>query len=689
MNTENKGLIISHSKKTISKLLKELKNKDGKFIVPAIQRDYVMGSDTECIGSILDDILNCQENSKNMNFSTLILFRGGGNYTVYDGQQRVTTVFLLLAVISEVMGDNFDVSARFGYSDDTKSHVLTLLDSIGGGGLSDSDIVDTSTYSIVTAVKYLTARLNKFDKVKLNSIFTYICLNIEFNTVIKLNSQTDMEQYFMEVNEGLALTPIEIFKAELIDVLLTRYGDSKEIMGLIYSIENELQINHNRGSQLKGKKYLLLFYWINIYHKLRTGKDIVSVESVEVSDITNALRQSLKETEDIGGFSGRIQLEHDVPKRYLAYKLFDRITNTWEWGNCTSVYEFFKKSHYDDGYTESLLFKGNLGKAIYNSYVHITKVTLLNSNVMCNGFLQPIRTYSYLKDLTSIIFNNSSVLSNKSELLIKIEELLKKYTDGNGTANMVTDLLYESTRENVCTFEDLAARKVFNDTDFDTYTEHKFSKASESESVVSLLYKCKLPNYMSASTMVMYSTMGNSQNLGGYTVVPNIKAVMLGELDKLYGIGKFIELYTSDTLTAILLARGNYGNQYSFPEIIRRDSLCKLMCYGSTFKMTSTEIAYNLDLQSVITDRNLETDKAPYVEGVIIFAIFVGLASQIVSTNQSFDDNINYRLPLTPSHVGLVGDDKLSSDEPVNIVMRGYRLNRAVEIKKLMLEYRN
>lgn len=86
---------LSVSRKNISKLMTDMQNK--KFVIPDYQRPYKW--DEEKCDILWEDITNFHENkSPNDEYflGTVVSFKNGNNIDVIDGQQRITSFFLLL-----------------------------------------------------------------------------------------------------------------------------------------------------------------------------------------------------------------------------------------------------------------------------------------------------------------------------------------------------------------------------------------------------------------------------------------------------------------------------------------------------------------------------------------------------------------------------------------------------------------
>jgi len=82
--------------------------KSRRFVVPAYQRSYAWESDH--VEALLDDIKDAINNNEKEYFlgSIVVTKSDGGRYEVVDGQQRLTTVSLIVSAIKEIFRDQED-----------------------------------------------------------------------------------------------------------------------------------------------------------------------------------------------------------------------------------------------------------------------------------------------------------------------------------------------------------------------------------------------------------------------------------------------------------------------------------------------------------------------------------------------------------------------------------------------------
>src|SRR6266567_714331 len=74
------------------------------FVIPDFQRPYSW--DKANILSFIDDLESVLMENKKHFFGSVVYINEGDNSTIIDGQQRATTVLLMLTAISHIAKDN-------------------------------------------------------------------------------------------------------------------------------------------------------------------------------------------------------------------------------------------------------------------------------------------------------------------------------------------------------------------------------------------------------------------------------------------------------------------------------------------------------------------------------------------------------------------------------------------------------
>lgn len=205
-------LKILENKKTIF-------NTDAHYVIPRYQRAYAW-EDKEII-QLIDDIDDIGT-SENYYIGSLIVSRVKGKnetYEVVDGQQRLTTLFLLLqylafeGVLEGKVGQtlSFDCRANSNY---TLSNIQKVLK----GKVGDEEKVEQSIFNGLKAIRQKFTSDNNLEMDKFVSRLQHVILYR-----IEVPDNTDLNRYFEIMNtRGEQLEQHDILKAQLMSPLNNR-----------------------------------------------------------------------------------------------------------------------------------------------------------------------------------------------------------------------------------------------------------------------------------------------------------------------------------------------------------------------------------------------------------------------------------------------------------------------------------
>lgn len=180
------------------------------FEVPIYQRNYAWGKDE--IEALINDIYDSYKNDKGAYYyiGTLVTYLHDDNvYEVIDGQQRLTTIRIILSVLNEKIKNKLKYRAR-KKSDKTIEN-LNNLDSIEE---KDFGIAEGLKYA-KTAIDSIGNERDKFKEYFLNQVHI-----IHY----RVPRDIDLNHYFEVMNSrGEQLEKHEIVKAQLMQKLDTDY----------------------------------------------------------------------------------------------------------------------------------------------------------------------------------------------------------------------------------------------------------------------------------------------------------------------------------------------------------------------------------------------------------------------------------------------------------------------------------
>lgn len=204
--------------------------KNSKYIVPIYQRNYAWG-ESEII-QLIDDIHDYSKVNVDKNYyigSLVVYKRIDGQLEVIDGQQRLTTLFILLNVLNHEFKYDFNKeNINLHFESRKKSTLALKLVSNGNTNSIDSKV----EYKIFDAYEVITKKLKnlKSDVDKFKSYF--------LNNVVILRTEvptdTDLNHYFEIMNNrGEQLEKHEILKSRMLDKISTN-SDEMVLFNLIW-----------------------------------------------------------------------------------------------------------------------------------------------------------------------------------------------------------------------------------------------------------------------------------------------------------------------------------------------------------------------------------------------------------------------------------------------------------------------
>ena len=184
---------------------KNIFNNSDKYVVPLYQRAYAWSDDE--INQLIEDI--CGNESENYYIGSLIVHRRTDSFEVIDGQQRLTTLFLILSYLDAEMKQNLSFDCR-------KRSNLTLQNMIEkdtNKKINELDIEETlySGKEIINT-KFITDKIDKEEfKKKLSKVVLYR---------IEVPEGTDLNRYFEIMNtRGEQLEQHDVLKAKFMELI--------------------------------------------------------------------------------------------------------------------------------------------------------------------------------------------------------------------------------------------------------------------------------------------------------------------------------------------------------------------------------------------------------------------------------------------------------------------------------------
>lgn len=99
-------MYVLSSTNSEQKHVREYLVENNGFHIPGFQRNYSWDEDN--INDLIDDLFSLMNNDENIEdhfFGQIITYFENGNNEIIDGQQRITTIFIFLGVIKQILLD--------------------------------------------------------------------------------------------------------------------------------------------------------------------------------------------------------------------------------------------------------------------------------------------------------------------------------------------------------------------------------------------------------------------------------------------------------------------------------------------------------------------------------------------------------------------------------------------------------
>lgn len=218
MNKDIRTILDKYYTRLKIKGLEDLYGK--KFFIPSFQRGYRWTEDN--VKKLLEDLSNFGENVKDKNIDyclqPIIVEKNGDKYNLIDGQQRLTTLLLILKQLKS------DKEYELEY--DTKiNELISIINSEDEAEENDLDTIDA--YYIKEAKNNIK---NFFeDKNKRNNILNVIKENRIKFLWYEIGEEDKSNQIFARINDGkISLSNAENSKALLLKLENNENGDEFE-----------------------------------------------------------------------------------------------------------------------------------------------------------------------------------------------------------------------------------------------------------------------------------------------------------------------------------------------------------------------------------------------------------------------------------------------------------------------------
>lgn len=220
---EKQSSNVTASNKIQSYKVKALLSDANRYLVPMYQRNYAWGEGE--INQLIQDVLDYQQSKPDQTYyiGTLVVFeRKDGSFEVIDGQQRFTTLTLLVFALKRLAGKHPSIDMNWYHEpnlnfESRQKSTDTFASLIQGVALEHLK-TDDYNLDVINGYALLEKGLLALGD-KLEEFCTYLFNNVEIARV-SVPKDTDLNHYFEVMNNrGEQLEKHEVVKARLMSIL--------------------------------------------------------------------------------------------------------------------------------------------------------------------------------------------------------------------------------------------------------------------------------------------------------------------------------------------------------------------------------------------------------------------------------------------------------------------------------------
>lgn len=455
--------------------------KYSRIEIPKIQRDYAQGreNESEVADRFLDKIFECLKEKDNKNLELDFIYGSVNNKTVYllDGQQRVTTLFLLhwYIALREDRFNEIECLKKFTYSTRVSSREFckNIINNIEKIKKSYDDKIELS--NIITNFYWFTnendptikAMLNMIDKIdkKYNEI-------VKDNNSIKLFDRLEKIQFYFLPMEDFKLTDEIYLKMNARGKPLTSFENFKA--DFTYYIQNNIDISQQQLSDLDNKYtnffwqlykrdkkydnlYIKFFYRITLIYFIINNED---VEKLTDNEYYKYLKSgSFEELNEKNKYSSFNAFKETYDKNIcdesknvikIIFKVLDILEHEYSNNILNTIKPIWDQNDYDIlskikyEYKDIIIFsalifyieKNDYYKKSFKQWIRIVWNITENSNINEYSSIRLIKLFYELSEYSSNIYNfladeKNIIDTNISKEAVQYERRKCKFIIGN------------------------------------------------------------------------------------------------------------------------------------------------------------------------------------------------------------------------------------------------------------------
>jgi uncharacterized protein with ParB-like and HNH nuclease domain len=311
---------------------------DKEFFIPSYQRGYRWQE--EEVKALLDDIKEFfAKNPKEGDFyclQPLVVKKDKEQYRVIDGQQRLTTIYLILTYLKEVLLDEYSIETIYSLDYETRDESAEFLEKIENSEIKKDN---PDFYYMVEAYKAIKKWFENFENEEMNKFKKNLIDKENKNNWVRfiwyeLPEYEDETEVFRRLNIGkIPLTNSELIKGLLI---------------LNLKEENE--------------KITLVNEWDNIEYKLQNDNFFSFLTTQDIRDTRiDFIFNLIAKKENNNRFK-----ENDDKFSFFVFNqlIKDNISSTDIWNKVKKYYRIFEELYNDNYFYHYIGFLINTGKQI-------------------------------------------------------------------------------------------------------------------------------------------------------------------------------------------------------------------------------------------------------------------------------------------------------------------------------------
>ena len=281
--------------------------RSGKYVIPIYQRNYAWGSSQ--IHQLIQDIYDSSIEKTNMNYyiGTLVVYERNQNseivYETIDGQQRLTTLNILLSAIHRIFSKQlrYKIDYKLNLEFDVRKKSTDTLAVI----CSDEDLnyISSKEYNVNIQQGYEDAKIFLMKLLstedKINKFYVFLTNYVRIMRV-SVPEDTDLNHYFEIMNNrGEQLEKHEIIKARMLNVISNSISMSYTF-NLIWEACSDMGRYVQYGFNVRQRNYLFGGE-LNEMREERFSRMARHINGLRSTEVISSNKMSL---EQITSFSG-------------------------------------------------------------------------------------------------------------------------------------------------------------------------------------------------------------------------------------------------------------------------------------------------------------------------------------------------------------------------------------------------